>query len=99
MAFDISEKNQKKLDVVLETILRAYQDDDFTIVQARELLADIMTLAARGDEKGFLAWLGPQQLAAWLTTCKAVIRPARAKTPAKTRKVTSRRTPAAPKRR
>ncbi len=72
MPIKLSSKDHRKLDKSLDTVLEAYANNEVSLLQARALLAHVITAVTKDNEAEVLSFMDEFYMKRWKETCNNV---------------------------
>jgi hypothetical protein len=74
MSIEFSDTDQRLLTLLIDSILKAVVMTEVTTEQARQAIAHLVLVAARGDERDLRDWFDPETIDVWKRQCVAARR-------------------------
>ena len=71
MPITLKYTDHRKLDQMIDSVFKAYANDEVSLPQAREAIAHVVTAAANDNEAEVRSWLEPERAAIWKEFCRA----------------------------
>lgn len=71
MPITLKYTDHRKLDQMIDSVFKAYANDEVSLAQAREAIAHVVTAAANDNEEEVRSWLEPERVAVWKEFCRA----------------------------
>ena len=71
MPITLKYTDHRKLDQMIDSVFKAYANDEVSLAQAREAIAHVVTAAANDNEAEVRSWLEPERAAVWKEFCRA----------------------------
>ena len=71
MPITLKYTDHRKLDQMIDSVFKAYADNEVSLAQAREAIAHVVTAAANDNEEEVRSWLEPERVAVWKEFCRA----------------------------
>jgi hypothetical protein len=65
MTIELTEDDHHRLDEIIDTILKAFAENQASLSHARSAIAQLFTAAAIGNEGEVRSWLTPERVAFW----------------------------------
>ena len=72
MPINLSNKDHRKLDKSLDIVLDAYASNEVSLLQARSLLAHVITAATKDNEAEIISFMDEHYMKRWKENCKNV---------------------------
>lgn len=70
MPTSLSNKDHRKLDKSLDMILSSYANDEVSLLQARSILAHVITAATKDNEAEIRSFLDEHYMKRWKDACR-----------------------------
>ena len=68
MPIKLSNKDHRKLNKSLDTVLEAYANNELSLIQARAILAHVITAATKDNEAEILTFMDEFSIQSWKET-------------------------------